>query len=243
MVTFIRGHVDQVNSISHCGSFVDNILLLTTEIDTSKLPYQVANPEIVYYFERLFEPIVVATLRRTIALLPKAYELLPAEILSNRSHSAIVASQEAIQKQMLYRFNEMRMVLEGTRKRFGPGQEILKRPRKKTVAPADTPFILCQVKGCSCVADTVQGKCPDCHIYRCSTLAHFTHANHSQLQLKDAIAEDATSCPGLQPETGGGRGRGGRGRGGRSEDERDTVIAKLQLEMQALKDLLQASLQ
>lgn len=225
-----------------------NSLLFVTVIDTSKLPYQVANPEIVYYFERLFEPIVVATLRRNIAHLPTEYELFPAELMSSRSHSAVVASQETIQKQMFYRFNEVRMVLEGTRKRFGPGQEILKRPKKKTVAPAETPFILCQVKGCSCVADTVQGKCPDCQIYRCSTLAHFTHANHSQLQLKDHIGEDATSCPGLQPETGGGRGRGrgrgGRGRGGRSgDDERATTIAKLQQDVQELKNLLQISIQ
>lgn len=205
-----------------------------------------ANPEIVYYFERLFEPIVVATLRRNIALLPAVYELLPAELLSSRSQSAIVASQEAIQKQMFYRFNEVRMVLEGTRKRFGPGQEILKRPKKKTVAPAETPFMLCQVKGCSCIADTVQ--CPDCQIYRCSTLAHFTHANHSQLPLKDDV-EDTIGNRGQKPEAAGGRGRGGRssgggrgrGRGGRSDTERDAVLADLQVEVQQLKDLLKAS--
>jgi hypothetical protein len=199
---------------------------------------------------------VVATLRRNIALLPTEYELLPVELMSSRSQSAIVASQEAIQKQMFYRFNEVRMVLEGTRKRFGPGQEILKRPKKKAVAPAETPFILCQVKGCSCIADTIQGKCPDCQIYRCSTLAHFTHANHSQLPLKSDIADDNIRNPGLQPETSGG-GRGGRGRGrgrggreqgrgrgrGGGDDARDPAITDLQRQVQELKDLLQASLQ
>jgi hypothetical protein len=240
--------VTQVDITPYCA--LHNILtcLCVTVIDTSKIPYQVANPEVVYYFERLFEPIVVATLRRNIAQLPTQYTLLPPLVLSSRSQSAIAVSRQANERQMLYRFNEVRMVLEGTRKRYAPGQEILKRAKKKIVEPVDTPFVLCQVNGCSRIADAIAGKCPDCQIIRCCSLEHFAHANHSQLPCNAAAASNIMEPPPEEPRGRGegrggrgGRGRGARGRGARSDDERDIAMARLEQQVQELRELLVAS--
>lgn len=198
-----------------------------------------ANQEIIYYFERLFEPIVVATMRRHIARLSTQYELFPAVNLSSRNKTAIADAQDSINKQMYYRFNEVRTVLEGTRKRFAPGQEIVKRPKLGTVVPAETAYMTCQVKGCCRVASLVDGKCPDCEIYRCSHREHFSHANHSQFEIENSSGGSIVDPSIIQAATRGGRGRrrGGRG-GGRGERRNDAsdVIAVLQEQVRVLQE-------
>lgn len=124
-------------------------------------------------------------------------------------------TRDAIANQMRYRFDQVRMVLEGPRKRYGPGQEIVRRPKKKMSTPDASTFVMCQVQGCSRIA-YLQSKCPDCNIYRCAHPDHYSHASHSELE----IAVVGSSEPAVQPASAlpiasSGRGNRGRGRGSR----------------------------
>jgi hypothetical protein len=188
------------------------------------LPYQVANPEIVYFFERLFEPMVVATMRRHIATLPSEYELFPTVYLSSRSQEAMSHTREATANQMRYRFDQVRMVLEVPRKRYGPEQEILRRPKKKMSTPDASKFVMCQIQGCSRIA-CLQSKCPDCNIYRCVHPDHYSHASHSDLEIAVGGGSSEPEQPAsAQPIASSGRGSRGRGR-----DNIEAGAATLQL--------------
>jgi hypothetical protein len=74
--------------------FVIVIILCVQAIDT-KDSLQISNSEVVFYFERLFEPMVVATLRRKLKdVAAKKYELLPMECLTRGARLNIERANE-----------------------------------------------------------------------------------------------------------------------------------------------------
>lgn len=70
------------------------IILCAVAIDTRD-SLQISNSEVVFYFERLFEPMVVATLRRDLQhVAAKKFELLPMECLTHGARLHIERANE-----------------------------------------------------------------------------------------------------------------------------------------------------
>lgn len=156
-------------------------------------------------------------------------------------------TRDAIANQMRYRFDQVRMVLEGPRKRYGPGQEIVRRPKKKMSTPDASKFVVCQVQGCSRIA-YLQSKCPDCNIYRCAHPDHYSHASHSELEIAVGDSSEPVQPALAQPIASSGRGIRGRGRGGRGRGSNVTsslvsstdIVANLQEQVIRLTSIVES---
>jgi hypothetical protein len=160
-----------------------------TEIVTRSAINQLANQEIVFYFERLFEPIVVATLRRTLKRQMGPFELVPTQCFNVVD---IDRDNERMKQAMTLRFDHVRMVLSESKKRFPEGVEFLGRRAKdqRTEDVIVDSYKECAIVGCSnmCMFNSA---CVECGISTCSQREHSEHASHIGLPLKVLPIPDA----------------------------------------------------
>jgi hypothetical protein len=178
------------------------------EIETRTLDHQISNQEIVYYFERLFEPIVVATLRRTLRKnKDKAYELIPNECLTVGARAAISDANVRIKARMRLTFDLVKNVLKGSKTKYEDGEEILARPGRPKSAPRTEAYKECAVVGCTSMA-ILNAKCQECEVCTCD--AHSDHSLHNSLRCEqepppppDAI--EPTSDKRKKTNTGAGK--------------------------------------
>jgi hypothetical protein len=151
---------------------------------------QLANQEVIYYFERLFEPIVVATLRRTLRKVTGPYELVPSQCFNVVD---IAQEKERMKEAMTLRFDHVKMVLSENKKRFAPGVEFLGRKVKGKRAE-ESPlheYRECAIEGCPnmCMLDVT---CSECGIRTCSQSEHKEHASHVGLVKSTTATTTAT---------------------------------------------------
>lgn len=148
-----------------------------------------ANQEVVFYFERLFEPIVVATLRRTLKRKMGPFELVPSQCFNVVD---IDRDNQRMKEAMTLRFDHVRMVLSESKKRFPEGVEFLGRRAKdqRTEDVVVDSYKECAILGCSnmCMFNSA---CVECGISTCSQREHSEHASHIGLPLKDPSVPDA----------------------------------------------------
>lgn len=149
------------------------------EIETRTLDHQISNQEIVYYFERLFEPIVVATLRRTLQKnKDKAYELIPSECLTVGARASILDANVRIKARMRLTFDLVKNVLKGSKTKYEEGEEILTRPGRPKSAPRTEVYKECAVVGCTSMA-ILNAECQECEV--CACAEHSDHSLHNSL--------------------------------------------------------------
>jgi hypothetical protein len=174
------------------------ITLCITEIVTRGTINQLANQEVIFYFERLFEPIVVATLRRTLKNITGPYELVPSQCFNVVD---IAQEKERMKQAMTLRFDHVKMVLSENKKRFAPGVEFLGRKVKGGKRAEEIPLYVyheCAIEGCTdmCMLDVT---CSECGIRTCSQPEHKEHASHVGLVKSATVTATAAASP-VQPE-------------------------------------------
>lgn len=154
---------------------------------------QLSNQEVIYYFERLFEPIVVATLRRTLSKITGPYELVPSKCFNVVD---IAQEKERMKQAMTLRFDHVKMVLSENKKRYAPGVEFLARKAKgkRTEEAPLREYQKCAIEGCNnmCALDVT---CFECGIRTCSQSEHIKHASHVGLVKSTTAMTTASPAP------------------------------------------------
>jgi hypothetical protein len=175
-------------------------LIMYVEIKTHTLDHQISNQEIVYYFERLFEPIVVATLRRSLRQKKwEVYELIPRECLTVGARGAIADTNARIKARMRLTFDLVKNVLKGSKTKYDEGEEILSRPGRGKSAPRTEVYKECEIVGCTSMA-VLNSKCQVCNVCTCEE--HREHSIHNALSYEqEPPPPDISTSVTIEPTT------------------------------------------